>query len=196
MASAPPTSAPNRTRGSRATKNISRSGLTPATTFRQLTPVEPIQGAISRTSTQKAAHGPTTARNRAADREPSRRRNDVAAAPIGTLEDSGGDFKDVIKVLRGKNLVRRSVGDKTSGAHRNHAPGVTRGEIHVVGHADDGHRALGIQALDNIVELHLMFQIQINCRLVEQQHLWVLRERTCKHNALPLASTEVVENLR
>src|SRR5436305_685944 len=100
---------------------IPRSGLTPASTFRHVTPAEPIQGVISRTARQNSAHGPTTATNRAAERPSLRCRNNVAAAAIGPPEDSGGDFENVIKVLRRENLFRRSVGHKVSGTHGNHA---------------------------------------------------------------------------
>src|SRR5258706_12598699 len=147
--------APNKIRGSRATTKISRSGLTPATTLRHVTPVEPTHGATSNTARQNRAHGPTTARNRAAVRPPSRRGDNVAAAAIGPLEDSGVDFKDVIKVLGRENLIGRSVGHEVSGTDSHHAPGVPRGQIHIMRHADDRHAAFAIQMLEDIVELHL-----------------------------------------
>src|SRR5262249_43947113 len=100
VASAPPTREPNNARGSRATKKISRSGLAPASTLRQVTPVEPTHGATSSTIRQNRAHEPTTIKNRAADRPPLCCGNDVTAMAIGPLDDTGGDFKDVIKVLR------------------------------------------------------------------------------------------------
>src|SRR5436190_446073 len=174
MASAPPTTAPNKTRGSRATMKISRSGLTPARTFRQVTPVEPIHGATSRTMTQKAAHGPTTPMNRAAERPPSRRGNDVTAPAVGPLEDSGGDFKDVIKMLRREDLIGSSISHEGSRTNSDHPPGISCSKIHIVRYRDDRHLPLGVQALEDIVELHLMLQIEIHRRLVQQQDLGIL----------------------
>src|SRR5438270_12448946 len=83
---------------------ISRSGLTPATTFCHLTSVVPIHGVTARTRRQNAAQGRTTPRKRANDRPGSRRGNDVVAAVIGALEDSGGNFEDVINVFRRRTL--------------------------------------------------------------------------------------------
>src|ERR1041385_2521744 len=100
MASDPPTSALKRIRGSRATRKISRSGLTPAITLRQRTSVVPTHGVTSSTRRQNVAQGATTQRKRAGERPGSRRRNNVVAAAVGALEDSGVDFEDFIKMLR------------------------------------------------------------------------------------------------
>ena len=54
---------------------------------------------------------------------------------------------------------------------------------------------LCVESLENSVELNLMFQIQINRRLVEQQNFGILRERAGKHDALALASAKLVESL-
>src|SRR5215831_4531113 len=96
-------------RGRRATMKISRSGLTPARTFRQLTSVVPIQGVITSTRTQNAAQGATTRRKRAGDRPGSRCGDNIVAAVIGTLEDSGGNFEDVIEMFGRKDVVWRSI---------------------------------------------------------------------------------------
>src|SRR2546430_17633917 len=90
-------------------RKISRSGLTPAMTFRQVTGVEPIHGVISNTTRQSNAHGPTTATNRARERPRSGGRADVVAAAVRPLEDSGCDFKDVIKRLRPPAGLRTAV---------------------------------------------------------------------------------------
>src|SRR5215471_16581436 len=108
---------------------MSQSGLTPAQTFRHVTPVEPIHGTTSKTTRQNSAQGPTMAMNRAGDRPSSRRRNDVIAAAIGSFEDSGGDFKDVIKVLWRQDLVGTPVYENFTAANRNHTFGITSWQI-------------------------------------------------------------------
>src|SRR5262249_57569703 len=80
-------------------KKISRSGLAPTSTLRQVTPVEPTHGATSSTIRQNRAHEPTTIKNRAADRPPLCCGNDVTAVAIGRLDDTGGEFKDDHKVV-------------------------------------------------------------------------------------------------
>src|SRR5262249_13795980 len=100
MANAPPTTALKRMRGRRATLKIYRSGLTPARTFRQPTPVVSIQTVTTSTTTQKRAQSATTRRKRAGERPNSRCGDDVVTAVIGALEDSGGNFEDVIKMFR------------------------------------------------------------------------------------------------
>src|SRR5262245_12567101 len=114
-------------RGRRATTKISRSGLTPLTTLRHVIPVEPIHGVTRSTIKHKAAQGPTTAKKRAGDSPRSARRNDVASFAIGPLEDSGGDFKDVIKVLRRKDLIRSSIRHELSRMHCDHPASVPCG---------------------------------------------------------------------
>src|SRR5213593_3570208 len=157
MANAPPAMAAKRVRGKRATTKISRSGLTPATTFRHVTPVEPIQGATARTTNKNAAQGPMTARKRLAERPPSDGWNDVIAAAVRPFEYSGGDFEDVIKKLRRKNLIGRSIRHDTSSANGDDATRVSRRQIHVMGDADDRQSLLDVESLENIVELDLMF---------------------------------------
>src|SRR5262245_60955669 len=94
-------------RGRRATKKMSRSGLTPLRTFRHVTPVEPIHGVTSSTSKQNTAHDPTTTANRAAERPSLGRWNNVAASAIRPFRDSSGDFKDVMQIVRRQHLVGR-----------------------------------------------------------------------------------------
>src|SRR5688572_26396700 len=174
---------------------ISRSGLTPARTLLNVTPVDPTHGARRSTARQNNAQGPTTDMNRAGESPASRRRNDVAASPVGTLEDSGGDFKDFIQMLRRQNLVGRPIGDKRSGSDSDHAARVSRGKVYVMRDADYGHAAFRVHALENIVELHLMLQVEIDRRLIEQQNLRMLRQGARQDNPLPLASAELVERL-
>src|SRR4051812_8283340 len=144
MASEPPTMAPNNIRGSLATIKISRSGLTPATTFRQVTPAVPIHGVTSKTIKQNAAQGATIAKNRPAESPLLCGGYDVGATAVGPLEDSGVDFEDVIKMLRCKDLVGRPVGGELAVPHRDHAASITRCEINIVRHADDRHSAFRI----------------------------------------------------
>src|SRR5215467_15029148 len=129
IASAPPTMALKRMRGRRATMKISRSGLTPARTLCQLSAVVPIQGVITSTRTQNAAQGATTRRKRAADRPGSRCGDDIVPAVIGALEDSGGNFEDVIKMFGRKDVVRRSIRHDVSITQRNHTMSITGCQI-------------------------------------------------------------------
>src|SRR6266404_1311172 len=172
---------------------ILRSGLTPAMTFRQVTGVEPIHGVISNTTRQSNAHGPTTATNRARERPPSGGRDDVVAAAVRPLEDSGGDFKDFIKMLRRQDVFGRAVRHKESSTYGDHAMRVPRREIHIMRHTHDGHLPLRIQTFEDIVELNLMLQVEIHCRLVKQEYLRILRERAGKHGALPFATAQLAE---
>src|SRR5687767_13592176 len=100
---------------------ISRSGLMPAITFRNVTPVEPIHGAAINTTKQNNAQGATILKNRAGERPPSSCGDDVAAAPVGPLEDHGGDFKDFIKMFRRQDVIGRSIGHKNSGSDGDHS---------------------------------------------------------------------------
>src|SRR5438552_7576492 len=85
------------------------------------------------------------------------------------LSSRGGDFKNVIKMLWRKDLFWGSVSHKCSRTHGDHAARVSRSKIDVMRHADDRHLPLRIQPLENIVELQLVFQVEIDRRLVQQQ---------------------------
>jgi hypothetical protein len=87
----------------------------------------------------------------------SRRGNDVVTPAVGPLEDRGGDFKDVLKMLGRKDLLGRSIRQQASFTNRNQAPRVSRRKIDVMCNANDRQLPLSIQAFEDIVELDLMF---------------------------------------
>src|SRR4029077_93594 len=155
----------------------------------QLTPVVPIQGVTSSTRRQNAAQGATTLRKRAGERPGSRRRNNIVAAAVRALEDSGANFEDFIKMLRRQNVIRSSVSRDGPVAHRNYTVRVPGGQIDIVCVAEDCHLPLDIEAFENIVKVDLMFQIEMGGGLVQQQKFRILCKGACKHCSLAFAPT-------
>src|SRR5439155_23608025 len=147
---------------------ISRSGLRPISTLCQLIPVEPTHGAMASTKRPNNAHGPTTTRNRPADRLVSCGWNDVAAEAVRPPEDSGLDFKNFIKTFGRQDLAGRAIGDEVSCTDSDHPPGITRSEIDTVRGADERDPAVFIQTLQDVIELNLVLQIEIHSRFIQQ----------------------------
>ena len=140
--------------------NISRSGLLPDQTPCHVMSAEPTHGVTSITSAAKSAHGPTSVTNRVAVSPRSGGRDDVLAVSPRPVEDSGCDFKDFIQSFGCQDLFGSSVGRDRAITQGDHPPGVLRRKVDVVGDGDDRQILLTIQALQNLVEMDLVLQIQ------------------------------------
>ena len=78
-------------------------------------------------------------------------------------------------------------------AHEHEPVAVDGGQVQVVEHRQDGQAALAAERMHDVVHAGLMAQVQMGRRLVEEQHLRLLRERARHKDPLALATREPID---
>ena len=98
--------------------------------------------------------------------------------------------EDLLNHLRGDDLLGAAVGQDAAGAHGDHLVPVTTGLVEVVEHRHDRGAQLGVQVAAQLEEVHLVGQVQVGGRLVEQEDVGALGQGHGHPHPLALSAGE------
>lgn len=107
------------------------------------------------------------------------------------VDDDRLEIEHLSEEVRGDERLGRPLRDDLARAHRNDVRRVAGCEVEVVQHGDERAPA-GVQSRAEIEHVDLVRDVEVRCRLVEQQDRRLLGEGHREPGALPLAPTELL----
>src|SRR5580765_6547124 len=195
IANALPTSTDARTRGSRATKNtwastLSAKGIVRSNTRDKWIVVLPMSGAVRQTAMVSAPKPATVASRRRRRSLGAAKRYHGQVSGARMRRDVGDDTVQIANVGRRQHGVGRSLRDDASvlQQHQFRAQGCR--QVQVVRRHHHRRPAVAVQAGEQRRDLELKAEVERGGRLVEQQHVGRLSQRTGDHDTLFLAAAE------
>ena len=101
------------------------------------------------------------------------------------------DAEHVADPLVGEDLARRPVGDHPAALDEHEPREEVRGEAEVVEHGDDRGPVALVEVDEQLHRLDLVAEVEVDRRLVEEQHRRVLRDGEREQHELPLAERQL-----
>jgi hypothetical protein len=119
--------------------------------------------------------------------------DDERCAGEGVGHDAAAQAEDVLDDRLGEDLGRCAGGDDPSSLERDEVVGVAGRQVEVVQDGDDGRAAGAVEVDEQVEHLDLVGDVEVGGRLVEQEHVGVLRERHGDPDPLALAARQLVD---